>query len=407
MALWYLAAGLAAKTIFRMLPKLGGKAGRWQAGQQGIWEQLAAFKAAYPEPPFWFHAASLGEFEQAKPILLALRERHPGVPVVVSFFSPSGYEARKNFAQAEWITYLPLDGGSNARRWVQALQPRAVFWVKYEFWLGYLAAVRQANTPLYLLAALPKPKYFQGIKTGYYTEAYRYFTRILLQYPEYAEVFPKSLQDKVVVTGDPRYDNVLAGVAAAGPLPELERFRSAYAKPILLVGSGWKADMDVLLPALRQLDNPFRLVIFPHEMHADFLAYLEREAPGKVSFWSRGIDDTAQTLVVDRVGFLSRAYAYGDLAWVGGAFGSGLHNILEAAAWGKAVLCGSKVENFPEAGKLAYAGGCFPVADTEAAVAALQPLLDERLRNEAGSAARRFVESQAGATQRILDVVEV
>lgn len=407
MALWYLAAGRAAKTIFRILPKLGGKAGRWQAGQQGIWEQLTAFKAANPEPPFWFHAASLGEFEQAKPILLALRERHPGVPVVVSFFSPSGYEARKNFAHAEWITYLPLDGGSNARKWVKILQPRAVFWVKYEFWLGYLSAVRRAGIPLYLLAALPKAKYFQGIKAGYYTEAYGYFSRILLQYPEYAEVFPRSLRDRVVVTGDPRYDNVLAGVAGAGPVPELERFRAASSKPILLVGSGWKADMEVLLPALRQLGNPFRLIIFPHEMHADFLAYLEREAPGKVSFWSREIDASAETLVVDKVGFLSRAYAYGDLAWIGGAFGSGLHNILEAAAWGKAVLCGSKVHNFPEASKLAYAGGCFPVKDIEAAVAALQPLLDERMRSEAGLVARHFVESQAGATQCILEGIEL
>ena len=404
MPIWYQAAGFAANSLLSVLPWFGGKFGKWQRGQGEAWQKLAAFKQSNKERPFWFHCASLGEFEQAKPVLLAMRERHPGVPVVVTFFSPSGYEARKNYPSADLICYLPLDGGDVPRHWVEALQPRAVFWVKYEFWLGYLKAVKKAGIPLYLLAALPKAHYFQGIRAGYYKQAFGYFDKLFLQYPESFDLLPTSLKDRGVMTGDPRYDNVLAGIKKALPIPELTAFKEANNRPVLLVGSAWQADMEVLLPAIQNLK--YRLVIFPHEMQAGFLSYLKENAPGRVSLWSEGVDPKADTLIVDQVGFLSSAYAYADVAWVGGGFGTGLHNILEAAAWGKPVLYGPQTAHFPEAARLAGTGGGFSVSDAPAANTALQKLQDLEIRDLSGTAARLFVEAHAGATQRILAEVD-
>ncbi len=401
---WYSAAGALAHVLLPWAP-LRGKAALWRAGQAEAWAKLAAFKRSHAERPFWFHAASLGEFEQAKPVLLALRKRYPGVPVVVTFFSASGYEARKHFAEAELICYLPLDTGSQPRHFVEALQPRAVFWVKYDFWLGYLTALRQRGVPTYLLAALPKPHYFSGLKAGYYRRAYGCFTKIFLQYPETAALLPPNLQARCIVTGDPRFDNVLAGVEQAAPVPELEAFRAASDRPVLLVGSAWAADTDVLHAALARLGHPYRLVVFPHEMHADYLERLKGQGPGQVSFWSTGVRPDADVLVVDQVGFLARAYRYADVAWVGGAFGKGLHNILEACAWGKPVVHGPHTAHFPEAGRVGEAGGGFTVADVDAAAHVLQRLLDPTFRAQAGQAALAFAERQRGATARILEAV--
>lgn len=399
--LWYAAAGAIAHALLPWAP-LRGKAALWRAGQAEAWAKLAAFKRTYAERPFWFHAASLGEFEQAKPVLLALRKLYPGVPVVVTFFSASGYEARKHFAEAELVCYLPLDAGSQPRHFVEALQPRAVFWVKYDFWLGYLSALRQRGVPTFLLGAWPKPHYFSGLKTGYYRRAYGMFSQIFLQYPEALTQMPADLRPRCIVTGDPRFDNVLTGVAQAAPIPELEAFRAASDKPVLLVGSAWPQDTDILLPALARLGQAYRLLIFPHEMHADYLDALQAQISGRVARWSAGVVPEADALIVDRVGFLARAYRYGDVAWVGGAFGKGLHNILEACAWGKPVVHGPKTGHFPEAGRLAEAGGGFAVADEASANAVLQQLLDPNARARAGQAALAFAESQRGATDRIL-----
>ena len=404
MPIWYQAAGFVANSLLSVLPWFGGKFGKWQRGQGEAWQKLAAFKQTNKEKPFWFHCASLGEFEQAKPVLLALRDRYPDVPVIVTFFSPSGYEMRKHYPHAELICYLPLDGGDVPRHWVEALQPRAVIWVKYEFWVGYLKAVKRVGIPLYLLAALPKAHYFQGIRAGYYKLAFGYFDALFLQYSELLDLLPVRLGKKAFITGDPRYDNVLAGVAKASPIPELGAFKESSNRPLLLVGSAWEADTEVLFPAIQNLD--YRLVIFPHEMQAGFLSYLKEKAPGRISIWSEGVNAMADTLIVDQVGFLSRAYAYADVAWVGGGFGTGLHNILEAAAWGKPVLYGPQTAHFPEAARLAGTGGGFAVSDAPAANKALQKLQDLEIRELSGTAARLFVEAQAGATQRILDYIE-
>jgi len=406
MPLWYRLASTIGTFLFRIVPARKGKWLAIKEGQSRIWDNLATYKAQYEQKPIWYHCASLGEFEQAKPVLLALRERHPEVPVVVTFFSPSGYEARKTFPHAEWISYLPLDNPTNASRWLKELDPRAVFWVKYEFWLSYLEAVKKQSIPLYLLAALPKEKYFKGLKASYYTQAYGYFDILFLQYPELKAILPQSLRSKALVTGDPRYDNVLAGVTVATPVEELKVYSLDSAKPILLVGSAWKTDMEVLLPALSALGNPYRLLVFPHEMNLDFLKYLKERCPGKVSFWSQEIDYEGDTLIVDKVGFLARSYAYADVAWVGGGFDKGLHNILEAAAWGKPVLHGPQTAYFPEAARLGQAGGGYTIDTIEKAILVLRALLDKTQRSKAALASRSFVETQAGATARILAEVD-
>jgi len=402
MPLWYSTFLALAATLVRVLPLKKGKGVLFKKGQQEAWQKLRAFKATNKERPFWFHCASLGEFEQGKPILLALKARYPQVPVVVTFFSPSGYEARKTFLQADCITYLPLDAPGVAHCWVQELNPRAVFWVKYEFWLGYLAAIAGASIPLFLLAALPKAKYFTGFKSAYYLQALEYFDILFVQYQELVAILPTALQAKAQVVGDPRFDNVLAGIDAAIPIPELEAFYAASDTPVLLVGSAWPQDMDVLLPALKNLAGQYRLLIFPHEMHPAFIAHLQAECLGPVSLFTDGPDAYAQTLVVNAVGFLARSYRYADVAWVGGGFGKGLHNILEAAAWGKPVLHGPKTQYFPEATRLQQAGGGYPIESATDAANTLLLLLKVADRATAGAAARAFIVSQAGATAKIV-----
>lgn len=352
----------------------------------------------------WMHCASLGEFEQGRPVLEALRQARPDWKVLLTFFSPSGYERCQNDPLADHVAYLPADGPQRAQAWVADVQPDLAIFVKYEFWFFHLRALHRAGVPTYLVAASFRPSQWFFRPSGrWWRRMLTFFDSIIVQTPNDLALLSgpgRYPADRVFVTGDPRMDRTLQ----LANTPFTDDLIAAFTQgdaPTIIAGSVWPQDVAHWRAAWPRLPANCRLLLAPHQLHEKEIAEW-RQAFGAVRYTEAEVATVGQhrVMILDTIGILSRAYRYGRIAYVGGAFKTGLHNTLEPLAYSLPVLFGPHHHKFPEAGEAIRRGGAFSVRSYEELVATLIMLLDETAWRKASLAQQALALANAGAGQR-------
>ena len=362
----------------------------------------------------WFHAASLGEFEQGRPLMEQLRREHPEYKILLTFFSPSGYEVRKNYQGADIITYLPLDTIRNARRFLRTIRPEMAFFIKYEFWYNYLHILKHRGVPVYSVSSIFRPdQIFFRWYGRQYGRVLKCFTRFFVQNEQSRELLSTLGITEVEVVGDTRFDRVLQIKEAAKQLPIVEAFlgkddEKLEEKKVFVAGSSWPPDEEIFI---RYFNNhrDWKLIIAPHVIGESHLRQIENLLDGrKVARYTRLADSTTvaedtEVLIIDCFGLLSSIYRYGQVAYVGGGFGVGIHNLLEAAVWNVPVFFGPNNQRFQEAGGLKACNGGLEIRDYDDFERQMQRLEDEATwRKECAQAAGQYVMSRSGATEKVL-----
>ncbi|WP_151088710.1 3-deoxy-D-manno-octulosonic acid transferase [Hymenobacter baengnokdamensis] len=398
--------------LLRLVAPFVPKAAAWVAGRAGLLARVEQALAGDAAPRLWVHCASLGEFEQGRPLIEGLRQQYPGHKIVLTFFSPSGYEVRKSWPGADYVFYLPLDTAGNARRFVAAVQPRLAVFVKYEFWYFFLRELRAQGIPAVVVAAIFRPQQpFFRPWGGFFRQILGQLTHIFTQNEASADLLRGIGLTRVSVAGDTRFDTVAAtALAPARPLPLAEAF-VADGAPVLVAGSVWPEDLPALAPLLRKHARTMRFIVAPHEVSEAHLQEIEAAMPGLTLRYSRAVPGTvaeARLLLIDNVGMLSQLYRFGQFAYIGGAFGAGLHNTLEAAAFGLPVYFGPRYARFQEAVELVQLGCAFPVQSARQLEAAFDRLYyNEEARLKVQDLCLDYVHQHAGATSRILRELKV
>ena len=378
----------------------------------------------------WFHAASLGEFEQGRPLMERLRREHPEYKILLTFFSPSGYEVRKNYEGADIITYLPLDTITNARRFLRTISPVMAFFIKYEFWYNYLHILKHRNIPVYSVSSIFRPdQVFFKWYGRQYSRVLNCFTHFYVQNEISKELLAKIGIKEVTVVGDTRFDRVLQIKEAAKQMKEIEYFChyniandpddddiftacAGYTPPkgVFVAGSSWPPDEDIFIRYFleRKLFDygKWKLIIAPHVIDESHLAQIEQKLNGykvvRYTKWDCYSFESADVLIIDCFGLLSSIYRYGDVAYVGGGFGVGIHNLLEAAVWDVPVFFGPNNQKFQEAQGLKKNGG-FEIHDYDEFARQMDRFAsDADYMKEQGRLAGQFVKSLAGATERVM-----
>jgi 3-deoxy-D-manno-octulosonic-acid transferase len=415
--------GVLAYNIFLLVFRLGihiasvfnVKAKKWVRGRKGIFEKL---EAAIPknEKIIWIHCASLGEFEQGRPVIERLKAQNSGHRVLLTFFSPSGYEVRKNYEGADWVFYLPMDSPRNARRFLEIVHPSLVIFVKYEFWFYYLKKIKYRNIPLLLISALfRKDMSFFKWHGALQRKMLSRFDHLFVQNKESKQLIDAiELGDICSVSGDTRFDRVIEIAEQFQPLPLVEQFVGNTR--VIVAGSSWPEDEEVLQNAFKAINDPaLKLIMAPHEINEKHLSAIRQQFPDAV-FYSELKNATAikesKVLVIDNVGMLSRLYKYAFLTYVGGGMvKNGVHNVLEAAVYNKIVLFGPYYQKYSEAVGLVKSGGGLPFNDEKKD--GLMPaqlinalLADEKEYAYRSNAAGEFVRSQQGATDKIIRFIQ-
>ncbi len=357
----------------------------------------------------WFHCASLGEFEQGRPLIEAFRREQPGMKVALTFFSPSGYEIRKTYPQADLVAYLPADTPRNARRFLSILAPEMAFFVKYEFWHHYMAGLKGRGIPLYLVSGIfrKEQRFFTKKPWGrWFRKSLEAFSWFFVQDCDSVALLASIGISRCTLSGDTRFDRVAALQKGSQSLPVVENFSAG--KPVLVAGSTWKPDEELLVPVIRE-EKRLKYILVPHEVTPVNINRLKGMFITPPLLYSQaGIEEPGKydVMIVDTVGILSSLYRYGLLAYVGGGFGKGIHNILEAATYGLPVIFGPNHRKFREACQLADAGAAFPVASRSELRTALEHLLgNERDRIRASRLAQDYVKQNQGATRLILQKI--
>ena len=409
--LYSLALALYA-LLLRLAAPLVPKAAAWVAGRRGLLPRIEQALAAEAAPRLWVHCASLGEFEQGRPLIEGLRGQYPGHKIVLTFFSPSGYEVRKSWPGADYVFYLPLDTADHARRFVAAVRPRLAVFVKYEFWYYYLRELHERRLPAVVVAAIFRPQQiFFRPWGGFFRQILGQLSHIFTQDEASAQLLRGIGLARVSVAGDTRFDTVAAtALAPARPLPLAEAF-VADGAPTLIAGSTWPEDLPALAPLLRKHARAMRFIVAPHEVSEAHLLEVEAALPGLTVRYSRATPATvaeARLLLIDNVGMLSQLYRFGRFAYIGGAFGAGLHNTLEAAAFGLPVFFGPRYQRFQEAVELVALGCAFSVGSARQLEAAFDRLYyNEEARLKVQDLSLEYVHTHAGATGRILRQLKI
>lgn len=386
-------------------------------GQREVWEQLASVREGRErkgERWIWFHVSSVGEFEQARPILEQLRATGNPYKVLLTFFSPSGYEMRKNYNQVDKVTYLPFATRKNVRRFLDTVQPAMAIFVKYEFWPAYLKQLKKFEIPTYIIAAIfRETQLFFKPWGGWYRRLLHCFTKLYVQDEASKDLLARYGITNVSVAGDTRFDRVTR-IAKEAKEIELAQLFCNYVdsldpqpqkKKIIVAGSSWPQDEELLARYLQERDD-VRLILVPHEIHEEHLHGIFQQFQGQLVRFTRATyNNIGQTrvLLLDTMGMLSSIYRYADVAYIGGGFGEGIHNTLEAAVWGVPVLFGPKFHKFREAKGLLAAGASFSVTDYESFKQHMDEALDHA--ETMGKAAKDYVNSELGATEKIYNEI--
>lgn len=355
----------------------------------------------------WFHAASLGEFEQGRPIMERLKRERPEFKILLTFFSPSGYEVRKNYAGADIICYLPLDTYINARRFLNMVHPEVAFFIKYEFWWNYLHILKRRGVPVYSVSSIFRPgQVFFRWYGRTYSNVLKCFTRFFVQNDVSRQLLGKLGVHDVDITGDTRFDRVLSIKEQAKKLPLVEAFKKDC--KVFVAGSSWPPDEEIFIRYFNE-HKDWKLIIAPHVIGEDHLRQIMSKLRMKTVRYTQATEETAAEagcLIIDCFGLLSSIYGYGDVAYVGGGFGVGIHNVLEAAVWNVPVIFGPNNRRFQEAQDLLASGGGHQIDSYEDFERLMESYdRDDSIRKADGSKAVGYVRSKAGATDKILSVV--
>ena len=386
------------------------KAKLWITGRQHIFEKLTKAFETETGAIIWMHCASLGEFEQGRPLIERFKADYPAYKILLTFYSPSGYEIRKNYALADYVFYLPLDTPSNAKRFISIVQPKLVFFVKYEFWYFYLITLQQKKIPYYLIAGVFRPNQLFFKPYGkWYFKAIQGFEKIfLIDAPSLAIARKHDLQ-QAILTGDPRIDRVAAIAKNAPPIHELQTFKGN--KQLFILGSAHEQDWQVFFDFLKNIQtkdyfDQWRFMIAPHEITDTQLSKTTEHSPLPVLRYTHCTTPQpvapSALFVLDTIGQLSAAYQYGDIAFIGGGFDTGIHNILEPAAFGLPILFGSTYHKFQEAKDLIEQGGAVVVLDVEGLVSIFEQWVVDAERIGVGGVNWGYVGGNVGGTKNIL-----
>ena len=359
----------------------------------------------------WFHAASLGEFEQGRPLIERIRKRYPQYKILLTFFSPSGYEVRKNYEGADVICYLPFDTPRNVRRFLDLARPSMAFFIKYEFWQNYMKGLQRRGIPTYSVSSIFRPNqvFFRWYGGQYYKVLTR-ITHFFVQNEESLRLLATRGVTNATVVGDTRFDRVLEIHQAARQLPLVERFKGDCNK-VLVAGSSWQPDEELFIDYFNRHPE-MKLIIAPHVVDENHLAWIESRLNRPSMRYTRALGTNADLsrvdcLIIDCYGLLSSIYRYGEISYVGGGFGVGIHNVLEAAVYGIPVLFGPNNQRFREARQLLAEGGAFEIHDATGFTATMDRLFtDEAFLAQSGECAGRYVKDNAGAADAVLEAIK-
>ncbi len=389
---------------------LNRKAKLWIKGRKKLLKKIES-RVNPEDKTAWFHCASLGEFEQGRPLIESFKEKHSDYKILLTFFSPSGFEIRKNYENADYIFYLPLDTPKNARKFINLVKPDIIFFIKYEFWYFFLKEIHQRKIPLFLVSGIfrKEQRFFKSINQKS-KKMLGFFTHFFVQNNE-SEILLHSIGIKnVTITGDTRFDRVYAIAKQAKELPLIDKFKNK--SNVFIAGSTWKPDEEIIINFFNQNTQHFKLIVAPHEVNPENIErILKLFDPNKnvVKYSEANIKniDKADVLIIDCIGILSSLYKYGKIAYIGGGFGKGIHNILEAATFSMPIIFGPNYQKFQEAVDLIHQGGALAIHnynDFEKVVN--QMLVEKKLLEEKGKIASKFVEQKTGATDKILTSID-
>lgn len=350
----------------------------------------------------WFHAASLGEFEQGRPVMEKIKEKFPQYKIVLSFFSPSGYEIRKDYDLADEVCYLPSDTLRNAHRWLKRHDIVAAFFIKYEFWFNYMKALHDKHIPLFYVSVLLKPdQYFFKWYGGWFRKQLHYVTHFYAQDKATAKLLEGLGLKNTTVCGDTRFDRVAAIAKQTKRFPEVEAFLKG--RKCIIAGSSWQPDEKLLAAYLPQLPDNYCLILAPHDIGAAHLAQIKAWFPDSVLYSENDFKKDSKVLVINTIGILSQLYQYARFVYIGGGFGVNIHNIQEPVTFGCPVVFGPKYKNFKEAVDLVINEGAFTISCQNDLNGIFDRLIsDERFYFKASSVCIDYLNSQVGATKVIL-----
>jgi 3-deoxy-D-manno-octulosonic-acid transferase len=382
------------------------KASHWLNGRKNIWQRL---EASLPknEERIWFHCSSVGEFEQARPLIEAIKLRSPDKKIFLTFFSPSGYEMRKNYEHADYVFYLPLDGKRTAKKFVDLVNPCLAVFVKYEFWYYYLTALKQKEVSTILIsAAFRSSQPFFKWYGGFHKKMLHCFTHLFV-HDEASAILLNGIgfKENVSVAGDTRYDRVMEIAQQAKSFPIIESFKGE--NKLLVAGSTWSGDEKILKEVLPTLPFNWKLVMAPHELNETHLQQMKNLFSEEAVFYSQFNDESKdkRALIVDNMGMLSSIYRYGEIAYVGGGFlKGGIHNTLEPAVFGLPVLFGPVYKKFVEAVELVENDFGFPIQNAEDCKKVLKKLIEVKLiLLEKQKVLRKYMNAHTGAKDKMLE----
>jgi 3-deoxy-D-manno-octulosonic-acid transferase len=408
----------AVYDLFLLLYPLGAralsfrneKAKKWLRGQKDIFHQLAS-RVSHQKKTIWVHCSSLGEFEQGKPLIESLRRQFPGAEILLTFFSPSGYEVQKDYDGAGYVFYLPLDSKRNAARFFDMVNPSLIIFIKYEFWYYYFAEARKRQVPLILASGIfRKSQPFFQWYGGFHRKMLNAVSYFFVQDQASVELLNKIGITHVAQTGDTRFDRVLAISKDLQPITLVEKFCGTH--PVIVAGSTWTDD-DEELDHFANSNPHIRFIIAPHDISKPRIVECLTLYKNAVTFSALQADGfllpaSTNVLVIDSIGLLSKLYRYAAIAYVGGGFGGdGVHNVLEAAVYGKPVVFGPVYDKYMEAVQLIESGGGFSVENAIELEKQFSQLFDDEfIYKQTCLAAKNFVEKNAGATEKITNYIQ-
>ena len=377
------------------------KAMQWVKGRRS--QESVLRQVQEPDEDWiWFHAASLGEFEQGRPVIEALKQEFPQYKILLSFFSPSGYEIRKDYPLADEVLYLPNDTPAHAAQWVQRHHFVAAFFIKYEFWFNYMRALKEAGIPLFYISLILKPdSYFFRWYGTWFLRQLQNVTHFFVQDDTTAQLLQSNGMTNVTVCGDTRFDRVAAIARQAKPFLEVEHFISG--RQCIIAGSTWPPDEKLLVDCCQQLPDNYCLIIAPHDISASHLDQIKTLFPDSQLYTELDAEIQSKVLIVNTIGILSQLYQYARFVYIGGGFGVNIHNIQEPVTFGCPVVFGPKYKSFKEAVDLVSLEGAFSVNNTVEMAAVFNRLMnDEVFFAKASETCRNYLKSQVGATESIL-----
>lgn len=379
------------------------KAQKFRKGRKNWKEKLSVDLDGISQPVIWIHAASLGEFEQGRPIIEGIRKNREEIKILLTFFSPSGYEVKKNYSIVDWVYYLPMDYPPNAKLFIKIVNPKLAIFIKYEFWYFYLKELVNHHIPTLVVSAIfRQSQWFFGRGGRFFQSVFRQMEHFFVQ-DEPSRQLISAITNQATVSGDTRFDRVVSVADTANSYAIIEEFLNG--EKCFVIGSSWLSDMWVLFPFMKKYADEFKFVVAPHNIHEEALITIESKVPHSCRYSMPKNLRRARLLIIDNIGMLSALYKYADLAFIGGGFRGALHNILEAAVYGVPLFFGDHKKNhkFREVVDLIEAGVAYPIRDSEALIKQVDMLNENKhVYNEICVAAKDYVYRKRGATKIIM-----